>query len=127
YDVYGPAAGLPPRGPANQVVAIQNGGGIRDNVTTVLPPGGAVPGTLSRRNTLDVLSFFTNKMQVVTDLSPTELKSVMERSASALPLADGRFLQIGGMDVVFDVSGTPEVLNANGTIATPGTRVQSIT
>jgi 2',3'-cyclic-nucleotide 2'-phosphodiesterase (5'-nucleotidase family) len=127
YDVYGPAAGLPARGPANQVVAIANGGGIRDNGGPVMPPGGVVPGTLSRKNTLDVLAFFTNKVGVVVDLSPAELKSVMERAASALPLADGRFLQVAGMDVVYDVSGTAEVLNANGTIATPGTRVMSIT
>ena len=85
YDVYGPAAGLPARGPANPVVAIQNGGGIRDQGGPVQPPGGVVPGTLSRKNTLDVLSFFTNKMAVLTDLTPAQLKSTMERSASALP------------------------------------------
>jgi 5'-nucleotidase len=127
YDVYGAAAGLPPRGPANPVVAFQNGGGIRDNGGPVMPPGGIVPGTLSRKNTLDVLSFFTNKMAVVTNLTPAELKSVFERAASALPLADGRFLQVGGLNVVYSLGGTAEVLNADGTIAIPGSRVVSLT
>ena len=92
-----------------------------------MPPGGVVPGTLSRKNTLDVLSFFTNKVAVLTDVTPTDLKSTFERSASALPAADGRFLQVAGLDVVYDVSGTAETLNADGSVATPGTRVVSIT
>ncbi|GAB4442350.1 MAG: hypothetical protein OHK0015_40860 [Chloroflexi bacterium OHK40] len=103
YDRYGPAFGLPARGPANPVIAVQNGGGIRQNAGDVLPVGGTVPGPISRRNTLDVLAFFTNLMTVVQGVTPSDLKAILERSAASLPSRGGQFLQIAGFRVVYDV------------------------
>ncbi|MEW6581787.1 MAG: choice-of-anchor I family protein, partial [Actinomycetota bacterium] len=126
YDRQAAGLGLPPRGGAAKVIAVQNGGGIRQNAGDVLPAGGAVPGALSRRNTLDVLAFFTNAMTVVRDVSPQDLKDVFERSASTL--GGGQFLQVAGLDVTIEVTGrTAQAIAADGTVTTPGTRVRAIT
>jgi 2',3'-cyclic-nucleotide 2'-phosphodiesterase (5'-nucleotidase family) len=121
YDTYGPESGLPPRDA--KVVAVQNGGGIRQNAGDVLPVGGALPGTISRKNTLDVLSFLTNSVTVVQGVTPGELKEILERSASSI--GGGQFLQIGGLNVVYDLSKTAQVIATDGTVTTPGERVVS--
>jgi 5'-nucleotidase len=139
YDVYAGAAGLPARGGATKVVAVQNSGGIRQAAGPVLPVGttldatsGAyvgVPGTISRRNTLDVLSFFTNAMTVVTDVTATELKSILEWSGSSLPGRNGKLLQIGGMTVTYNLSNQPQTISGTGAaavITNPGARVVSV-
>jgi 5'-nucleotidase len=131
YDTYAAAAGLPARDGANQVIAVQNGGGIRQNAGDVLPVGGAVPGPITRRNTLDVMAFLTNSMTVVRDVTPDDLKLIFERSAAAP--GGGQFLQVGGMSVVYSSSGTAHVVGAPapglqyGTVTVPGSRVVSIT
>jgi 2',3'-cyclic-nucleotide 2'-phosphodiesterase (5'-nucleotidase family) len=119
YDTYGPENGLPPRDAA--VVALQNGGGIRQNAGDVLPVGAAVPGTLSRQNTLDVLAFLTNSVTVVQGVTPAELKQILERSASSI--GGGQFLQVGGLKVVYDLSKTAQVIQTDGTVTTQGERV----
>jgi 2',3'-cyclic-nucleotide 2'-phosphodiesterase / 3'-nucleotidase / 5'-nucleotidase len=140
YDTYAAAVGLPPRSASNPVVAVQNGGGIRQNAGSVLPVGTTfvggtytgLPGTISRRNTLDVMAFLTNSMTVVNDVTPAELKSILEWSAASLP-TNGRFLQVGGFDVVYSTSGTAQVQSPApsgeqaGDVITPGTRVVSVT
>jgi 5'-nucleotidase len=127
YDRYGPAAGLPARGPGNPVVAVQNGGGIRQNAGDSLPAGGA-PGTLSRQNTLDVLAFLTNSMTVVRDVTPADLKAILERSGASLPGQGGQFLQIGGFTVTFNTTFAAQSPPASdGTVATPGERVRTVT
>jgi len=125
YDNYGPAAGLPARGPANPVVAVQNGGGIRDNAGPALPVGGVAPGEVTRKNTLDTLAFFTNLLTVVNDVTPTELEEILERSAASLPGAGGQFLQVGGMKVTYKASNTAQVFTS-GAVTTPGNRVVSV-
>jgi 5'-nucleotidase len=141
YDTLGPAAGLPPRGGSAKVVAVQNGGGIRQTVTPVLPSGTTltggtytgVPGPISRRNTLDLLAFLTNAMTVVRDVTPDELKLALERSAASLPAEGGQFLQVAGMSVTYSTSGTAHVVSPAppggnfGTVTTPGSRVRTVT
>jgi 2',3'-cyclic-nucleotide 2'-phosphodiesterase / 3'-nucleotidase / 5'-nucleotidase len=134
YDRYAADFGLPPRDASNPVVAVQNGGGLRQTGTTtggVLPVGGVVPGVVTRQNTLDFMAFLTNTMTVVNDVTPAELEAIFERSA-AVP-GGGQFLQVGGMSVVLDyteaaqtVSNPPTGQQA-GSIITPGARVVSIT
>ena len=58
YDRFATPNGLPPRGAGNPVIALQNGGGIRQNGGDVLPVGGA--SEISRLNTLNVLPFFNS-------------------------------------------------------------------
>jgi 2',3'-cyclic-nucleotide 2'-phosphodiesterase (5'-nucleotidase family) len=126
YDRYAAANGLPPRGPGNPVIAVQNGGGIRQNAGDVLPTTGVVPGTISRLDTRNVLAFF-NLMSVVQQVTPADLKSIMERSAASLPGQGGQFLQIGGFRVVIDTTRPAQIIQTDGTVTTPGDRVRSIT
>jgi hypothetical protein len=85
YDKYvDTTEGVSPRGPDNPVVAIQNGGGIRQNAGDVLPRSGEVPGPISRLDTIDVLPF-DNFISVVQEVSPAELLAVLdERSTSGI-------------------------------------------
>lgn len=100
YDRYAQTNGLPARSATHPVIGIQNGGGIRQNAGDALPAGGA-PGTISRLDTLNILSF-DNTMAVVKDIPPADLKTIFERSASSLPGAGGQFLQVSGIRVVYN-------------------------
>lgn len=121
YDRYGPPAGLPAR--SATVIAVQNGGGIRQNAGDVLPVGGVVPGNITRQNTLDVLAFLTNAVSVVQGVTPTELKSILERSVSSI--GGGQFLQIGGLRIVVDLTRQAQVITSAGVVTTEGQRVLS--
>ncbi len=114
FDRYAADLGLPARGSANPVIALQNSGGIRQNAGDVLPVGGVVPGDISRANTLDVLPF-GNGVTVVPGVTPADLKAIFEHSASRYPAASGAFLQVAGISVVYDAS------------REPGSRVVSLT
>jgi 5'-nucleotidase len=46
---------------------------------------------------------------------------------SRVDLVDGRFAQVAGFSFTWDPAGTPQVLNDDGTVATPGTRVRDVT
>ncbi|MCU0306829.1 MAG: choice-of-anchor I family protein [Thermoleophilia bacterium] len=124
YDRYGPERGLPARGPANPVIAIQNGGGIRQNAGNAVPA--SAPGTISRRNTLDVLAFLTNSMIVVRQVPPADLRRIFERSASALPAPNGRFMQVAGMKVTLDTTQPAQVIDAAGAVTQEGSRVREL-
>lgn len=82
-------------GAGDPAIAVQNGGGIRQNAGDVLT------GTISRLDTLNVLPF-DNRMTVVQDVTPEELEAILERSAESLPGAGGQFLQIAGFRVVYN-------------------------
>jgi 5'-nucleotidase len=97
---------LPPRSTANPVIAVQNGGGIRQNAGNVLPVGGIITDTgfVSRQNTLDVLAFLTNQVTVITGVTPSEMKTIFERSVANLPGEGGQFLQVSGITVTYNIS-----------------------
>lgn len=101
YDRYHAGLGLPARGEGNPVIAVQNGGGIRQNAGDVLPRSGTTPGSLTRLDTLDVLPF-ANFISVVNSVSASDLKTILERSAESLPGEGGQFLQVSGLTVTFD-------------------------
>jgi hypothetical protein len=126
YEEYASDNGLDPISPTNPVVAIQNGGGIRQNAGDELPTDGTTPGTISRLDTKNVLAFF-NTMTVIEDVTPQDLKAIFERSASELPDAGGQFLQISGLTVEYDTSNQAQVIEEDGTVTTSGTRVVSMT
>ncbi len=107
------------------VVAVQNGGGIRQNAGDVLPVGGKAPGTISRMDTMNVLPFF-NYVVVVQDVSPKDVKQMFERSAASLPDDGGQFLQMSGLKVTYDLSQTAQEIDEEGKITTPGSRVVSV-
>lgn len=102
YDRYAGVNGLPARGAANRVIAVTNGGGIRQNAGDALPTTGA-PGTISRLDVINVLPF-DNFLTVVRGVTPAELKTILERSGASLPGQGGQFLQVSGFRVTYDVT-----------------------
>ena len=101
YDQNAESEGFPARSAENPVIAIQNGGGIRQNAGDELPEGGA-PGVITRRNTIDVLPF-ANFTTVISDVTPADLETIFERSVDFTE-SSGQFLQVAGMSVVYDLS-----------------------
>ncbi|MEM8530761.1 MAG: 5'-nucleotidase C-terminal domain-containing protein, partial [Chloroflexota bacterium] len=101
YDQNAEEFGFPARSAENPVIAIQNGGGIRQNAGDALPEGGA-PGVITRRNTIDVLPF-ANFTTVISDVTPADLETIFERSVDFTE-SSGQFLQVAGMSVVYDLS-----------------------
>jgi len=124
-------AGLPKPSNTAPLVAIQNGGGIRQNPATVLPVNGKI-GEITRGNTFDLLPF-GNTLVAITGVSAVQMKEIFERSCSVSTSGGGQFLQVAGMKVVCLRSGTAQVISTpatgatTGSITTAGTRVKSIT
>ena len=99
-------------------VAIQNGGGLRNN--NLIPAG-----PISELTTFDIAPF-SNFVTIVSDISPEQLKEILENALSGVEGASGRFPQVAGFSIVYDRSGTPQELDEEGSVVTAGTRVQSI-
>jgi len=124
-------AGLPKSSDTTPLIAIQNGGGIRQNPAIHLPVDGKV-GAITRGNTFDLLPF-SNTLVAVTDVTPLQLKSIFERSCSISTAGGGQFLQTSGLQVVCLRNGTAQVVSnpaagaTTGQITTEGERVKSIT
>ena len=105
YDAYGDNVGLAPRSATNRLIAVQNGGGIRQNAGDVLPTTGGAGDPIARLDTINVLPF-DNFVTVVEGVTPADLKAILERSAASLPGEGGQFLQLAGIRVVYN-SGLP--------------------
>jgi 5'-nucleotidase len=99
-------------------VALQNGGGIRNN--TLIPAG-----PITELTTFDIFPF-TNFVSIVPAIPRDQFKEIMENAVSAAPVADGRFAQIAGFSMVYDPAGTAQVLDADLNVVTPGTKVKEI-
>jgi 2',3'-cyclic-nucleotide 2'-phosphodiesterase (5'-nucleotidase family) len=124
YDRYAVNAGLPAR--TATVLAIQNGGGIRDMGGNFLPSSGVTTDPISRLDVINTLPF-DNTMVVVSGVTPSDLEQILERSAASLPGQGGQFLQIAGFDVTYDTTKTAQVITAAGVVTTQGERVISMT
>ncbi len=131
YSTRATGANLPAAGSANPVVALQNGGGMRQGGGTTLPTNGLV-GAINRGNTFDLLPF-DNRLVAVTNVSATDMKEIFERSCAVSTAGGGQFLQFSGMKVSCSRSESATVISnptgdANaGTITLPGKRVKEIT
>jgi len=100
------------------VVAIQNGGGIRnDSVIS--------QGPVSRLETFNILPF-GNIAAVIEDVSPSQMKVLFENAVSRVDDSSGRFAQIAGMSLVYDPAGTPQEIGVDDMVAVAGARVRSI-
>ncbi|HEX6328160.1 MAG TPA: bifunctional metallophosphatase/5'-nucleotidase [Jiangellaceae bacterium] len=99
-------------------VAIQNGGGIRNN--SLIPAG-----PITELDTFAIAPF-PNFVSVVPDVPRAQFKEIVENMVSSMPLADGRFGQVSGFSFTYDVNGTAQVVTDDGVVLTPGSRVQSI-
>ena len=100
-------------------VAIQNGGGIRND--SVIPVG-----PISELETFNI-SPFGNLVTVIEDVSAAQMKVIFENAVSRVESSSGRFAQIAGMTLVYDPAGTPQEIGDDDTVTVEGTRVQSIT
>ncbi len=100
------------------VAAFQNSGGIRNN--SLIPAG-----NLTELTTFDVASF-SNFVSVVPDVPRSTIKALLENAVSSSPSADGRFAQVSGLTFRYTTAGTAQVTATDGTITTPGSRVQSV-
>jgi 5'-nucleotidase len=98
-------------------VALQNGGGIRNN--SLIPAG-----DITELTTFDILPF-PNFVSVLEDIPREQFKEILENAVSRVEFVDGRFAQISGFSFVYDPAGTPQVLDADGNVTTAGTRVVS--
>jgi 5'-nucleotidase/UDP-sugar diphosphatase len=112
-------------------IAIQSGGGIRNDVRITPPIGGST--TVSELNTYQMAAF-NNFISIVPNVSAATLKAIMENAVSRYPGfagqttgGNGRWAHIAGMQVVFDPTRQPMTVNTGGTaIINPGDRVRSI-
>lgn len=105
-------------GVASPDVALQNGGGIRND--TLIPAG-----AITELTTFDILPF-ANFVSIVPGIPREQFKEIMENCVSVAPTADGRFAQIAGFTLVYDPAETAQVLDEDLNVVTPGTRVRSI-
>jgi 5'-nucleotidase len=96
-------------------VAIQNGGGIRNN--SILPAG-----NLTQLTTFNVLPF-ANYTCIIPAISPENFKEILENAVSRVEFGDGRFAQIAGFRFTWDPNGLPMVADVNGNVTQPGQRV----
>jgi 2',3'-cyclic-nucleotide 2'-phosphodiesterase (5'-nucleotidase family) len=99
-------------------VAIQNGGGIR--LERVLPAG-----PITELNTFEIAAF-ANFLSVVPGIPSSQFKELVENGVSRLPSADGRFVHISGARFMYDITGTAQIVNNDGVVLTPGSRVKDV-
>jgi 5'-nucleotidase len=108
-------------------VALQNGGGIRNN--TVIPAG-----DITALDTFDMVPF-SNFVTVLENIPRDQFKEIMENAVGCTQANDftvnpfcgsGRFAQIGGFSFTWSASGTGQILDADGVVTTAGTRVMEV-
>ena len=102
-------------------IAIQNGGGIRnDSVVSA--------GDISAATTFDIAPFAN--FAVTTEVPRDRLKEVLEVGLSGLPETEGVYPQIAGFTMEVDASGDAREFDAEGDCSLTGdegSRVQSVT
>ncbi|MCI0756364.1 choice-of-anchor I family protein [Teichococcus vastitatis] len=120
-------------------VSIKNGGGIRAEIGTIgtgaeageLPPGanpdaGKPQGAISQLDIENSLRF-NNALSVVS-VSAEELARIFEYAVAGVAegATPGSFGQVGGVSFSYDPTGTAQVLNEDGSVATAGTRIRNL-
>jgi 5'-nucleotidase len=106
-------------GVAPPQVALQNGGGIRNN--NVIPAG-----AISELTTFQIAAF-PNFVSVVPDVPRAQFKEILENAISRSPAEDGRFAHIAGFRFTYDTSFPAQSVDNGGNVLTPGSRVRSVT
>lgn len=110
-------------------IAIANGGGIRN---------GEIPaGNISELNTFDILSFL-NFLTVVENITPSQLKLILENAVSRIVLdgegvpqreggGTGRYAQVAGFSFTYNATLDPLAYDETGTISFNGERIIDVT
>jgi 5'-nucleotidase len=104
-------------------VALQNGGGIRND--SIIGPG-----EVSVLDTFDIAPF-TNFVAVLDPISTGDFVAAVEHGLSGLPDAAGSFAQWGGLEVTYDPaaeagSRVVDLELANGTVVVSGGTIVSV-
>ena len=97
-------------------VALQNGGGIRNNDMRG-------PGEISKKDTFDIAPF-SSFVTLVPHIPRDQFKDIMENAYSAVASSSGRFAQISGFGVVVDLA--QEARDPDNPEAHPGYRVRDL-
>jgi 5'-nucleotidase len=105
-------------------VALLNGGGIRND--SVIPAG-----DITELDTFDMVPF-SNFVSVLESFPRTQFKEILENAVSRTQPGDtpggtGRFAQISGFSFTYDPAGTAQVLDVDGNVVVPGTRIVNVT
>jgi len=100
-------------------VALQNGGGIRNNSLIAA-------GDITELTTFQIAAFL-NFVSIVEAMTPQQLKDTLENGYARVEIADGRFAHIAGMKVEVDLTRQGLVIDVNGNVTMPGERVRKIT
>jgi 2',3'-cyclic-nucleotide 2'-phosphodiesterase (5'-nucleotidase family) len=100
-------------------VALQNSGGIRNN--SLIPAG-----PITELDTFSIASF-SNFVSVVPDVPREQFKEILENAVSGVPLEDGRFAQVAGFSFTYNPAGTAQVVDNDGVVLSPGSRVVDVT
>ncbi len=108
-------------------VALQNGGGIRNN--TIIPAG-----PITELDTFDIAPF-SNFVVIVPDIPREQFKEIVENAVSCTLSSDfddnpncgsGRFAQISGFSFEWTPMGEGMIQDVDGNVIQPGTRVTEI-
>jgi 5'-nucleotidase len=102
-------------------VGIQNGGGIRND--NIIPAG-----PISELNTWDMVPF-SNFVSIVPSIPRVQFKEILENAVSHIESdllgGTGRFAQLSGISIVYDVSVPAMSIDLDGTVLREGTRILS--
>ncbi len=99
-------------------VALQNGGGIRNNDIRG-------PGDLTGKDVADILPF-ANFVAIAPAIPREQFKLILENAVSRVAFTDGRFAQIAGFRMEWDPARTPLILDTDGNITQEGERVRNV-
>lgn len=99
-------------------VALANGGGIRND--SIIPRG-----EVSELENFGILPF-GNFLSVVPNIPAAQFKEIMENAVSQIENTSGRYAQISGFTMVYDLNETAQVLDADANVVTPGTRIRDL-
>ena len=97
-------------------VALQNGGGIRNNDIRG-------PGEISKKDTFDIAPF-SSFVTLVTHIPRDQFKDILENAYSAVAFSSGRFAQISGFEVMVDLA--QEARDPDNPEEHPGRRVRDM-
>jgi 5'-nucleotidase len=99
-------------------VALQNGGGIRNDDFRG-------PGDITELDTFDMVPF-SNFVTIVPGIPRDQFKEILENAVSRVEFTDGRFAQVSGFSFVWNLAGTPQELDGDGFVVTPGSRIVDV-
>lgn len=100
-------------------VALQNGGGIRNDDIRG-------PGILTAKDSFDILPF-ANFVSVTEGIPLTQFKQILENAVSRVEFGDGRFAQISGFKMAWDPAAQPQIIDlTSGAVTQVGERVRDV-